>query len=128
VSVFFESFLVRNIGSTPAVIFSQESTCILESLILCNQTSARLKASLYISHREQDGEVVDYSIQNFLTLEAYETVDWLHNKNPQFIHAREIWYAQSDQQDSLFNVKCSYRMLNNNGLAQNSKSSYIGLS
>lgn len=111
--VVFDSFLVKDINEEARLIFSQEVTCILHSMLLCNQTSSDIKVFLYIAQNEAssgDPDIVYYPIQSNFKLGGNETIDWFFQKNPKFITPRQTLYAYSDS-DSFFNVDISYRKL-----------------
>lgn len=113
----FVNFLMKptkEIGLTPTLIFgNNQYTCIIEGMIVANQVNNQLFFSLSLLREEgmpTPTEAVEYMLTTHQSLEANESIDWMHKKTL-ILRPGDTLYAYSDYDDNLFNTFVSYQEL-----------------
>lgn len=114
----FVDFLMqptKGINSTPILIFGKDEqrTCILESLVLANQTDNQILVSVYLLREEGEPTTiaVEYPLVTNKPLPAFESIDWLQGKSLTMSQG-DLLFAYSDSIDSYFSTFVSYKELN----------------
>jgi hypothetical protein len=105
-----------NIDSTPLLIFGEQSTCIIDSIILCNMTDQDIFIDLKFLIDDPDNPEGVF-IKNYL-IPRFTTVDlmaYLRNENSSdsimYPSGGDLIYANSDSSNNRFNCFVFYRAL-----------------
>jgi hypothetical protein len=99
-----------NIASTPTLIFGSEHTCILDGLVLANQTDSTIIVSLYILREVVQNNATEFSLANKIILQPNERTDIL-DAATLTLESGDLLYAYSDFSGNTFNSFVSYREL-----------------
>lgn len=103
---------VMNIDSTPTIIFgNDQTTCILDSIIISNLTSNQILVSLYIAREITIGTESDFIFGNSIPINPNDRIDILKGSTIT-LELGDLLYAYSDFSGNTFNTFISYRELN----------------
>jgi len=109
----FKQHPTKEISSTPSLIFGSQFGCIIDGLIISNQTDSTILFSLYLLREEGEPTPVpvEYPVVSNRTLAAKDSID-IFKECSFTMEPEDTLYAYSDYVDNLFNTFVSYRELN----------------